>query len=68
MNNCAQVLFINTLYQPTEYELRILNNMQVEIFFCHAQIEYEENGDQYNIMLRKQMLADKMRESIHIVK
>ena len=51
----CQVMFINTMYEPSEDELIMLDELQREISHCHWQIENQEK-EMYFIVSRKQNL------------
>ena len=63
----GRIIFFPTKHFPPYLELSRLEDLQTEFEFAQVQIAFEENYDKYNIMLRKQMLANRLRETLHIV-
>jgi hypothetical protein len=68
MQKTAQVMFFPLKWFPPYQEIERLKELQEHITLAHAEIAYHARYDKYEIMLRKQQLANKMRESFHIVK
>jgi len=67
MQQTAQVMFFPIKYFPTFLEMEHLRQLQDEIYYCHRKIEHDSQGNRYQIVLRKQLLANRLRESFYIV-
>ena len=65
----AQVIFLNTMFYPTEDEREELDKMQELLTFCHAQFEYEcrmlSDAEKW---IRKERVHRKARERMGIVR
>ena len=62
----CQVMFINTMYEPSENELIMLDELQREINHCHWQIENQEK-EMYFIVSRKQNLYQLLRSKWRLI-
>ncbi len=63
-----KVIFFPLKYFPTFLQYERLKNLQSEFHFFHINVEYQANGNKYEIMLRKQKMINKLRESFKIVR
>lgn len=64
----GRIIFYPMKFIPNEKQLDELDRLQAEINYTHNLIAVEEKFDQYNIMLRKQALANKLRSLLQVVK
>lgn len=59
------VIFISTGYYPEIEELHMFDSLQAEIRNAHFGIE-RDSETQYEVVLRKQSLANRLRETLHL--
>ena len=62
----CQVIFINSRYLPNEVTLIHLDELQREISHCNWRIEQESNS-KFELILRKQKLANMLRNKIELL-
>lgn len=67
MEQTAQVIFFPVKWFPPFLEIERLDQIQKEMNFTRWRIENECKGDKYKEMLRKQRLANKLKDKVHLV-
>ena len=63
----CQIIFFPMKFFPNYLLTVKLEELQMEIANAHSTIEIQERGNKYNLMLRKQNLANMIKDKIHII-
>ena len=63
----GRVIYLPMVYFPSYTELEHLQKLQEYYSTCAAQIEFECYGDRYAEVLRKEMLANRLRSKFYVI-